>query len=70
MPSIEQQWFVIIFHINPYPLENGQYSTHFKLVHHVKPDLRLLFQPFSLAAVYRERIGDETLSKFSSQVFL
>jgi hypothetical protein len=51
----------------PYQLENGQYSTPFKLAHYVKPDLRLLFQRFSLAAVCCEHVGDETLSKFSSQ---
>jgi len=51
----------------PFQLENGLYSTPFEMAYSVKPDLRLLFKPFSLAAVRRERVGDETLSKFSSQ---
>jgi hypothetical protein len=51
----------------PFQLENGTYSTPFELAHLVKLDLHLLFKPFSLAAVHRERLGDETLSKFSSQ---
>jgi hypothetical protein len=51
----------------PFRLESGLYSTPFELAHSVKPDLRLLFKPFSLAAVRRECVGDETLSKFSSQ---
>jgi hypothetical protein len=51
----------------PFQLENGMYSTPFELAHLVKPVLSLLFKPFSLAAVCWERLGDETLSKFSSQ---
>jgi hypothetical protein len=37
------------------------------LVHHKKPDLWVLFCPFSLAAVRRERDGDQVLSKFDPQ---
>ncbi len=32
-------------------LEDGTFSTPFELVHKCKPDLRVLFKPFSLAAV-------------------
>jgi hypothetical protein len=38
----------------------------FALVHREKPDLRVLFK-FSLAAVRREHIGDDKLTKFDSQ---
>jgi hypothetical protein len=51
----------------PYKLEDGTYSTPFELAHRIKPDLRLLFKPFTVAAVHHERIGDDTLSKFMSQ---
>jgi hypothetical protein len=51
----------------PYRLEDGSNTTPFELAHHCKPDLRVLFKLFSLAAVRRERIGDNTLSKFDSQ---
>jgi hypothetical protein len=51
----------------PYHLGNGQYSTPFELAHRQKPDLRVLFQMFGLAAVRRERIGDTTLNKFDAQ---
>jgi hypothetical protein len=48
-------------------LENGTWSTPLDLAHESKPDLRVLFQMFGLAAVHRERIGDSTLGKFTSQ---
>ncbi len=48
-------------------LEDGTMSTPFEIAHHVKPDLRLMFKPFALAAVRRERNGDATLQKFDSQ---
>ena len=48
----------------PMSLEDGTLSTPFKLVHHTKPDLRILFKPFTLAAVRWERKGDENLQKF------
>jgi len=35
----------------PYKLENGTYTTPFELVHQRKPDLRVLFKLFGLAAV-------------------
>ncbi len=51
----------------PYQLEDGTYSTPFELVHKIKPDLRVLFRMFGLAAVRRERSGDDRLNKFESQ---
>ncbi len=50
----------------PCRLEDGSYTTPFKLVHKTKPDLRVLFKLFSLAAVRRVRIGDDKLTKFES----
>jgi hypothetical protein len=50
-----------------YQLEDGTYTTPFELAHKEKPDLRVLFKLFSLAAVRRERIGDDKLTKFESQ---
>jgi hypothetical protein len=46
---------------------NGHYITPFELVHHKKPDLRVLFKMFSLAAVCREHQGDCRIQKFESQ---
>jgi hypothetical protein len=51
----------------PLQLEDGSFITPFELVHAVKPDLRVLFKPFTLAAVRRERVGNETLGKFEAQ---
>jgi len=51
----------------PYKLEDGSFPTPFQLVHKVKPDLRVLFPMFGLAAVRRDQIGDSTLSKFEAQ---
>jgi len=51
----------------PMKMENGSYSIPFELVHHKKPDLRVLFKLFSLAVVRRERVGDTKLGKFDSQ---
>jgi hypothetical protein len=51
----------------PYQLEDGTFTAPFELVHHSKPDLRVLFKLFSLAAVRREWVGDDRLSKFDSQ---
>jgi len=48
-------------------LEDGSFSTPFELVHHSKPDLRVLFKLFSLAAVRREHDGNERLNKFDAQ---
>ena len=42
----------------PYRLDDGSYTTPFELAHQTKPDLRVLFKPFGLYAVRRERIGD------------
>jgi hypothetical protein len=51
----------------PFKLEDGEFSTPFQLAHHEKPYLGLLFKPFCLAAVRRERSGDDRLNKFDSQ---
>jgi len=51
----------------PFRLEDGTYTTPFQLGQNQKPDLRVLFKLFSLAAVCRERIGDEIVGKFDSQ---
>jgi hypothetical protein len=51
----------------PYKLEDGSFTTPFQLVHKVKPDLRVIFPMFGLAAVQRERIGEITLNKFDGQ---
>jgi len=51
----------------PIKLEDGSWSTPLELAHKSKPDLRVLFPMFGLAAVRRERVGDATLGKFSSQ---
>jgi hypothetical protein len=51
----------------PFKLEDNSITTPFELAHLSKPDLRTLFRPFCLAAIRRERIGDEVLSKFDSQ---
>lgn len=48
----------------PIQLEDGLFTTPFELVHKSKPDLRVLFKQFSLAAVRCERVGDERLNKF------
>jgi hypothetical protein len=69
-------WFYAVRHAAevcnyfPYKLEDGSYTTPFELVHKRKPDLRVLFKMFGLAAVCRERIGDTTLNKFDSQSVL
>jgi hypothetical protein len=51
----------------PVKQDDGIFSTPFELVHCTKPDLRTLFKPFCLAAVRRERLGNDVLPKFSSQ---
>jgi hypothetical protein len=51
----------------PLQLEDGTYGTPFELAHKQKPDLRVLFKPFCLAAVRREQDGDQVLSKFDTQ---
>ena len=48
----------------PLKLEDGSYTTPFELAHKTKPDLRVLFKLFGLAAVRRERIGDDKIGKF------
>jgi hypothetical protein len=42
----------------PSKREDGTFATPFELVHHQKPDLRVLFKMFGLAAVHCERQGD------------
>jgi len=51
----------------PFKMEDGSYSTPFELVHHNKPDLRVLFRLFALAAIRRERVNSDNLGKFDSQ---
>jgi len=51
----------------PYKLEDSTWSTPLELAHNIKPDLRVLFKMFGLAAVRRERIGDSKLGKFEKQ---
>jgi len=51
----------------PTKLDDGSWSTPLELAHHVKPDLRVLFKMFGVAAVRRERQGDHSLGKFESQ---
>jgi hypothetical protein len=48
-------------------LDEGTWSTPLELAHCVKPDLRVLFKMFGLAAVRHEQIGDAKLGKFDSQ---
>jgi len=47
--------------------DDGIFSTPFELVHCTKPDLYTLFKPFCLAAVRRERLGNDVLPNFFSQ---
>jgi hypothetical protein len=51
----------------PFQLEDGSNTTPFELAHKMKPDFRVLFRLFSLAAVRCERHGDTKLTKFESQ---
>jgi hypothetical protein len=51
----------------PTPLPCGTWTTPLELAHNIKPDLRVLFKPFSVAAVRRERHGDIQLGKFEPQ---
>jgi len=48
-------------------LDDGSWSTPLELAHHVKPDLRVLYKMFGVAAVHRVRQGDHSLGKFESQ---
>jgi hypothetical protein len=48
-------------------LSDGIWSTPLELAHHSKPDLRVLFKMFGLAAVQHERVGDNHLGKFDAQ---
>jgi hypothetical protein len=65
-------WFYAVCHAAevcnyfPYKLEDGSYTMPFELAHKTKPDLRVLFKLFSLAAVHYERIGD-VIGKFDTQ---
>lgn len=51
----------------PLKVDGDNWTTPFELAHGTKPDLRVLFKLFSLAAVRRERQGDLHLNKFESQ---
>jgi hypothetical protein len=51
----------------PTKLDLTSWTTPFELAHGIKPDLRVLFKLFSVAAVRRECHGDNSLGKFESQ---
>jgi hypothetical protein len=51
----------------PIKLDCGTWTTPLELAHGIKPDLRVLFKLFGVAAVHRERQGDKSLEKFDSQ---
>ena len=51
----------------PIQLEDNSWTTPLTLAHDVKPDLRVLFKMFGLAAVRCEHSGDSRLNKFESQ---
>jgi hypothetical protein len=51
----------------PFTLEDGSITMPFELAYKTKPDLHVLFKLFSLAAVRRERVGDDRIGKFDSQ---
>jgi hypothetical protein len=51
----------------PTKLECGSWSTPLELAHKIKPDLRVLFKLFGVAAVRHEHNGDKALGKFDSQ---
>jgi hypothetical protein len=51
----------------PMKVESGDWITPLELAHGTKPDLRVLFKMFGLAAVKRDRIGDSSIGKFSAQ---
>jgi hypothetical protein len=66
-------WFYVVHQVaevcNYFPtkLPCGSWSTPLELAHNIKPDLRALFKPFTVAAVRRERQGDSQINKFESQ---
>jgi hypothetical protein len=51
----------------PIKLDNGSWSSPLELANGIKPDLRVLFKVFGLAAVHRERTGDTCVGKFDPQ---
>jgi len=51
----------------PIHLPDGSWSAPFELAHKIKPDLRVLFKMFGLAAVRRERSGNLHPNKFEPQ---
>jgi hypothetical protein len=51
----------------PLKIDNTHWVTPLELAYGVKPDLRLLFKVFGIAAVCCEIIGDSRLGKFDSQ---
>jgi len=55
----------------PFQIENNCWTTPLELAHGVKPDLRVLFKMFGLAAVQREReLVIRDLENLSHKVFL
>ncbi|MFN9983889.1 MAG: hypothetical protein ACK53Y_28440, partial [bacterium] len=63
------KWAAEVCNYFPMKLEDGSWSTPYELTHKVKPDLRVLFKMFGLAAVPRECIGHSQLGKFEAQSF-
>jgi hypothetical protein len=51
----------------PIKLGDGIWSTPLELAHGIKPDLRVLFKVFGLAAVCCKRLGDNHVGKFDAQ---
>jgi hypothetical protein len=51
----------------PLQIDHKVWTTPLELAHGRKPDLRVLFKVFGLAAVRRERVGNTRLGKIESQ---
>jgi hypothetical protein len=68
-------WFYAVRHAAevcnyfPITLEDKSFITPFKLVHATKPDLRVFFKPFALAAVRREWVGNVTWKNLILRVY-
>jgi len=63
-------WYYAVKEVcNYFPLQtvDKQWTTPLELAHQTKPDLRLLFKMFSLAAVKQERQGAVQINKFDAQ---
>jgi hypothetical protein len=51
----------------PYKLKDGTWSTPLELAHKSKPDLRVLFKMFCLAAIQREKNWNSQIGNFEAQ---